>query len=88
MLPHMRQGGEIITSVSAVHIILTPTQTVRSRYPLWESNPGPPHQESHALPTDLPGAPPPPPPPAGFSCNEACTHFLFPIFQTVVKDTK
>ena len=27
-----------------------------------ESNPGPPHQESRALPTELPPPPPPPPP--------------------------
>ena len=50
-----------MASVSAGHIILTPTQTVGSGRPLRESNPGPPHQESRALPTELP--PPPPPPP-------------------------
>ena len=49
-----------MTSVSAGHIILTPTQPVGSGRPQRESNPGPPHQESRALPTDLP--PPPPPP--------------------------
>ena len=37
-------------SVSAGHIILTPTQPVRSGRPQLESNPGPPHQESRALP--------------------------------------
>ena len=42
-----------MTSVSAGHIILTPTQPVGSRRPQQESNPGPPHQESHALPTEL-----------------------------------
>ena len=40
--------------VSAGHIILTPTQPVGSGRPQWESNPGPPHQESRALPTELP----------------------------------
>ena len=41
-------------SVSAGHIILTPTQPVGSGRPQRESNPGPPHQESRALPTELP----------------------------------
>ena len=49
-----------MTSDSAGHIILTPTQPVGSRGPQRESNAGPPHQESRALPTELP--PPPPPP--------------------------
>ena len=39
-----------MTSVSAGHIILTPTQPVESGRPQRESNPGPPHQESRALP--------------------------------------
>ena len=43
-----------MTSVSAGYIILTPTQPVGSRRPQWESSPGPPHQESGALPTELP----------------------------------
>ena len=50
-----------MTSVSAGHIIpkilliiLTPTQPVGSRRPQRGSNPGPPHQKSHALPTELP----------------------------------
>ena len=43
-----------MTSVSAGHIILTPTQPVGSGRPQRESNPGPPHQESRALPTELP----------------------------------
>ena len=38
-----------MTSVSAGHIILTPTQPVGSGRPQRESNPGPPHQESCAL---------------------------------------
>ena len=42
-----------MTSVSAGHIILTPTQPVGSGRPQRESNPGPPHQESRALPTEL-----------------------------------
>ena len=54
VLPHMRQSWETMTSVSAGHIILTPTQPVGSGRPQRESNPGPPHQESRALPTELP----------------------------------
>ena len=38
-----------MTSVSAGHIILTPTQPVGSRRP--------PHQKSHALPNELPRPP-------------------------------
>ena len=41
-----------MTSVSAGHIILTPTQPVGSGRPQWKSNPGPPHEESSALPTE------------------------------------
>ena len=54
VLPHMRQSWETMTSISAGHIILTPTQPVGSGRPQRESNPGPPHQESRALPTELP----------------------------------
>ena len=43
-----------MTSVSAGHIILTPTQPVGSGRPQRESNPGPARQESRALPTKLP----------------------------------
>ena len=46
-----------MASVSTVHIILTPTQPVGSGRPQRESNPGPPHQESSALPTELPRPP-------------------------------
>ena len=46
-----------MTSVSAGHIVLTPTQPVGSGRPQRESNPGPPQKESRALPTELP--PPP-----------------------------
>ena len=46
VLPLMRQSWETMTSVSAGHIILTPTQPVGSGRPQRESNPGPPHQES------------------------------------------
>ena len=46
----MRQSWETMTSVSAGHIILTPTQPVGSGRPQRESNPGPPYQESRALP--------------------------------------
>ena len=58
VLPHMRQSWETMTSVSAGHIIQTPTQPVGSGRPQRESNPGPPHQESRALPQSYP--PPPP----------------------------
>ena len=51
---YMRQSWETMTSVSADHIILTPTQPVGSGRPRRESNPGPPHQESRALSTELP----------------------------------
>ena len=50
-----------MTSVSTGHIILTQTQPVGSGRPQRESRP--PHQESHALPTELQRPPPPPPPP-------------------------
>ena len=63
-----------MTSVSAGHIILTPTQPVGSGRPQRGSNPGPPDQESRALPQSYRGwegivssllwlAPTPPPPP-------------------------
>ena len=48
----MRQSWETISSVSAGHIILTPTQPVGSGRPQRESNPGRPQQESRALPTE------------------------------------
>ena len=50
----MRQSWETMTSISAGHIILTPTQPVGSGRPQRGSNPGPPDQESRALPTELP----------------------------------
>ena len=53
----MRHSWETMTSVSAGHIILTPTQPVGSGRPQRESNSGPPHQESCALPTELPSPP-------------------------------
>ena len=43
-----------MASVSAGHIILTPTQPVESGRPQRESNPGTTHKESRALPTELP----------------------------------
>ena len=43
-----------MTSVSADHIILTPTQPAGSERSQRKSNPVPPHQESRALPTELP----------------------------------
>ena len=51
----MRQSWETMTSVSAGHIILTPTQPVGSGRPQRESNPGPHHQESRALPQSYRG---------------------------------
>ena len=58
MCCHTRDGGETRTSVSAGHIILAPTQLViGSGRPQRGSNPGHPHRESRALPTELP--PPP-----------------------------
>ena len=48
-----RQSGVKMNSVSACHIMLTPTQPVGSRLPQ-RVNPGPPHQESGALPIELP----------------------------------
>ena len=50
VLPHMRHSWETMTSVSAGHIILTPTQPVGSGRPERGWNPGPPDQESRALP--------------------------------------
>ena len=50
----MRQSWETMTFISAGHIILTPTQPVGSGRPQRGSNPGPPDQESCALPTELP----------------------------------
>ena len=52
VLPLMRQSWETKTSVSAGHIILTPTQPVGSRRPQRESNTGPP-SPSPALPVPL-----------------------------------
>ena len=43
-----------MTSVSAGHIILTPTQPVGNGRPQRGSNPRPPYPESRALPTELP----------------------------------
>ena len=57
LLPLMRQSWETMTFVSASHIILSPTQPVGRRRPQRESNPRPPHQESRALPTELPRPP-------------------------------
>ena len=48
-----------MTSVSAGHIILTPTQTVGNGPPQRESNPGSTQQESRALLTELPTPAPP-----------------------------
>ena len=48
VLPHMRQR-ETMASVSAGHIILTPTQPVESWPPQRKLNPGLPHEESRGL---------------------------------------
>ena len=48
-----RQSRKTMTSVSAGHIILTPTQTSREWVPE-ARNPRPPHQQSRALPSELP----------------------------------
>ena len=48
-LPHMRQSWETMTSVSAGHIIMTPTQPVGSGQP--------PHRKPRALPTELQRSP-------------------------------
>ena len=63
-----------MTSVSAGHIVLTPTQPVGSGRPQRESNPGPPHKESRALPTELPRPPPPPPPRMQIDQHISMTH--------------
>ena len=59
VLPHMNmsQSCKTMTSVSASHIILTPTQPVGSGRSQRKSNPGPPNQESCALPTERPRSP-------------------------------
>ena len=81
VLPHMRQCWETMTSFSAGHIILTPTQPVGSGggggggSAQRGSNPGPPHQESRALPTELPR-----PPHVGAddeSFNKSCIFLIF-----------
>ena len=69
-----------MTSVSAGHIILTPTQPVGSGRPQRESNPGPPHQESRALPQSN-RAPPPPP-----RSSENQVKFLIRIFSYSSRD--
>ena len=48
------ESGETMTSVSAGHIILTPTQPVGSRWPKRGLNSGAPYQESRTLSTELP----------------------------------
>ena len=57
VLSNTRQSGEIMTSVSATHIILSSTQPVGSGRPQRGSNPGSLHQESRALPTELSPSP-------------------------------
>ena len=88
VLPHMRQSWETMTSVSAGHIILTPTQPVGSGRPQRGSNPGPPHQELRALPTELP----PPPPPLMLQITHLkVLKFItvsFPQFSTCTKCVK
>ena len=50
LLPHTRHSWETMTSFSAGHIRLTPTQPVGSGWSQRGSNPRPPHRESRALP--------------------------------------
>ena len=50
---HTQDSHEIMTSVSASHIILTQTQPVESGWLQPGLNPGPPHQGSPALSTEL-----------------------------------
>ena len=54
VLPFTRQSGKTLTSVSAGHIILAPTQPVGSGRPQRGSKLRPPHLESHAITTELP----------------------------------
>ena len=51
---------------------LSPTQPVGGGWPQGESNPGPPHHESAALPTELPPAPP-------HTHTERCSFSLHPV---------
>ena len=51
---HTRDRAMTMTSISAAHIIRTPTHPVGSGRPQRGSNPGPPHQVSRALPIELP----------------------------------
>ena len=69
VLPHTRQSGETMTSVSAGHIIRTPTQPVRSGRPQRGSNPGSPHQESR------------PPPHLRTVPNISRVHFMLVVFS-------
>ena len=66
-----------MTSVSAGHIILTPTQPVGGGRPQRESNPGHFHQESRALPTGLPRPHPVTPYPKNFFCRQYKLHHSF-----------
>ena len=64
---------ETMTSFSVGHIILTPTHSGNRIQ-------GPPHQESRALPTELP--PPPPPPNALLACLKEVIQFETPKQNT------
>ena len=68
-------------SVSAGNIILTPTQPVGSGQPQRESNSGPPHQESRALPTELP-----PPPPFFFSQPVSQSKYFLPSQRVIPRN--
>ena len=68
-----------MTSVSAGHIILTPTEPVGSGRSQRESNPGPFHKESRALPTELP-----PPPPRMNQTGIACLAYSLSAKDTPV----
>ena len=69
VLPHMRQRWETMTSISAGHIILTPTQP-QGRIEPGTSSPGVMRS------TDWGTAPPPPPPPCGRASKEEPQVFL------------
>ena len=69
-----------MTSVSAGHIILTPTQPVGSGRPERKSNPRSPEQESRALPTEEISPPPPPPQSCTFAETDLKKSISFGLF--------
>ena len=57
MLPHETERGDHDFCPSRSHYTETPTQPVGSGWPQRESCPRSPHQESRALPTEIPRTP-------------------------------